>query len=318
MWSWPAKYRQPLEHPTPALPLPLPLHLPLRLPMRHALLALAVVAVWGSNFVIIKVALHTFSPLWLGVLRFTLALLPAAFFLARPAVPWQKLAAYGVLIGAGQFGLLYIAINGHITPGMVSLVVQMQVFFTIGLAMLADGEKLRPCQFVALGLATAGIAVIALHTGGDITLLGLVLVLLAGLSWSGGNQVARSMGRVPMLPMVVWSSAYAVPVLLALALWFEGPARLTQAVTAADAMTWAAVVWQAAGNTLFGYAAWGWLLARHPAATVVPMALLVPVFGMGASSLLLGEALPPWKLAAAALVMGGLAVNLWWPRADQD
>ena len=78
-------------------------------------------------------------------------------------------------------------------------------------------------------------------------------------------------------------------------------------------MTWAAVAWQSWGNSLFGYAAWGWLLARHPAATITPMALLVPVFGMGASTWWLGESLPSWKLLAAALVMGGLAVNLLWP-----
>jgi O-acetylserine/cysteine efflux transporter len=74
------------------------------------------------------------------------------------------------------------------------------------------------------------------------------------------------------------------------------------------------VAWQSWGNTLFGYAAWGWLLARHPAATITPMALLVPVFGMSASALLLAEPLPAWKLIAAALVMAGLAVNLLWPR----
>ena len=79
---------------------------------------------------------------------------------------------------------------------------------------------------------------------------------------------------------------------------------------AADAGVWAAVAWQAVGNALFGYAAWGWLLARHPAATVAPMALLVPVFGMSASALLLAEGLPAWKLVAAALVLAGLALNL--------
>jgi O-acetylserine/cysteine efflux transporter len=47
---------------------------------------------------------------------------------------------------------------------------------------------------------------------------------------------------------------------------------------------------------------------------VPTMALMVPVLGMGASALLLGEPLPMWKLGAAALVMGGLAVNLLWPR----
>ena len=40
----------------------------------------------------------------------------------------------------------------------------------------------------------------------------------------------------------------------------------------------------------------------------------VPVFGMGASALILGEPLPAWKLLAAALVMAGLAINTLWPR----
>ena len=284
------------------------------LPPRHFLLALAVVAVWGTNFVVIKAALNSLPPLLLGVLRFALALLPAMFFIPRPAVPWRKLAAYGVLIGAGQFGLLYLAMNGQIAPGLASLVVQTQVFFTIGLAMLADGEKVRSYQGLALAMAGAGIAVIAANTGGETTLLGLAMVLVAALSWACGNQVARSMGRVQMLGVVVWSSLFALPPLLALSLVFEGPARMAQGLAAADKAVWAAVVWQALGNTLFGYAAWGWLLSRHPAATVAPMALLVPVFGMAASALILAEGLPGWKLVAAALVLAGLALNLFWPQ----
>ena len=67
----------------------------------------------------------------------------------------------------------------------------------------------------------------------------------------------------------------------------------------ADASTWAAVLWQSIGNTLFGFAAWGWLLARHPAATIAPLALLVPVFGIAASHVCFGEPLPAWKLIAA-------------------
>ena len=281
-----------------------------RLPLRHALLALAVVAVWGTNFVVIKAALGTLPPLLLAVLRFALALLPALWWVARPRVGWRPLAAYGVLIGAGQFGLLYMAIDGRISPGLASLVVQTQVFFTIGLAMLADGERVRPYQWLALLLVIAGIAVIASHIGGDITLAGLLMVLGAALAWAGGNQVARRMGRVDMLGVVVWSSAFALPPLLALSLLAEGPQRITQALAAAGPAEWTAVAWQAVGNTLFGYSAWGWLLARHPAATVAPMALLVPVFGMGASAALLGEPLPGWKLLAAALVMAGLALNL--------
>ncbi len=287
--------------------------MPATLPLKHFLLALAVVAVWGSNFVVIKLALGHLPPLLFAALRFSLALFPALFFLPRPKVGWRNVALYGVLIGVGQFGLLYLAINGHISPGIASLVVQTQVFFTIGLSMRMSGERVQGFQWLALLLATAGIATIGLHTDGSTTFWGLALVLGAALSWAGGNIAAKEGKPDNMLAYVVWSSAYAVPPLFLFSYLLEGGEAIATGLRNADAMTWAAVAWQSWGNTLFGYAAWGWLLARHPAATITPMALLVPVFGMGASAWWLGEPLPAWKLVAAALVMGGLAVNLLWP-----
>jgi drug/metabolite transporter (DMT)-like permease len=56
------------------------------------------------------------------------------------------------------------------------------------------------------------------------------------------------------------------------------------------------------------------LLIRRPAATITPLALLVPVFGMASSALSLGEPLPAWKLTAGALVLCGMAVIVLWPR----
>ena len=284
------------------------------LPVRHLLLAVAVVAVWGTNFVVIKLALAQLPPLLLATLRFSFALLPALFFLKRPAVPWRNLATYGLLIGAGQFGLLFIAMNGHISPGLASLVIQTQVFFTIGMAMRSAGERVQPVQWVALLLAAAGLVTIATHTDGSTTPLGLAIVLVAAFCWSCGNMASRRAGRVNMLAYVVWASAFSIPPLLVLSLVIEGPARIGTALADADAVAWGAVLWQSVGNTLFGYAVWGWLLARHPAATITPMALLVPVFGMASSAWWLSEPLPGWKLAAAALVLGGLALNLLWPR----
>ncbi len=283
------------------------------LPWLHVLLAVAVVAVWGTNFVVIRIGLDHLPPLTFAALRFTFALLPAVFFLKKPDVPWRNLAAYGVLIGAGQFGLLYIAMSGFISPGLASLVVQTQVFFTIGLAMWLAKESIRSFQLVALGLAAVGLVVIVAHTDASVTPLGLALVLIAAASWAGGNAFSKAAGKVNMLAYVVWASLFSVPPLLILALVFEGPQAMIQGVRAADTATWAAVLWQSVGNTLFGYAAWGWLLSRHPAAVITPMAMLVPVFGMGASAIWLGESLPPWKLLAAGLVMSGLAINIFWP-----
>lgn len=287
------------------------------LPLRHFLLALAVVAVWGTNFVVIKLALGQMPPLLFATLRFALAVFPAILLLPRPAIPWGNLAAYGLLIGVGQFGLMFVAMNGHISPGLASLVVQTQVFFTIGMAMVLSRERLARLQWIALTLASGGIAVIVAHTDGNTTPLGLVLMLLAALSWAGGNIVSRRAGPINMVAYVVWSSLFAVPPLALLCLATEGWSAIEAGFAHAGWGTWAAVAWQAAGNALFGYAAWGWLLGRYPAATVTPMALLVPVFGMGGSALWLGEDLPPWKLSAAALVLGGLALNLLWPRIYQ-
>lgn len=284
------------------------------LPLRHFMLALAVVAIWGSNFVVIKYALHTLPPMTLAVLRFSFAFVPACFFLPRPRVGWRNLAGYGLFIGVGQFGLLYLAMRSQISPGLASLVVQTQVFFTLLLAVRIRREKVLATQWLGLALAAGGVGLIASHTDGATTPLGVAMVLAAAFSWACANLLTQRAGRIDMLAYVVWSSAFAVPPLAVLALLIDGPQAVAAGLAASDLGTWAAVLWQSVGNTLFGYGVWSWLLARHAAGRIVPMALLVPVFGMGSASLLLGEPLPGWKLAAAALVMSGLAINLFGPQ----
>lgn len=282
------------------------------MPISHLLLALAVVAVWGGNFVVIKFGLAELPPFALATLRFALSALPWALFIRRPATAWWRLAAFGVLLGCGQFGLLFQAMRSDISPGLASLVVQAQVFFTIGMSMLISAERVRGLQAVAALLALAGMGWIGwqgLHGSAEVHLLGLALVLAAALCWAAANLVARGAGRVDTLGFMVWSSLFAVPPLAFISATLEGVAPVWLAVQHASGLAWAAVIWQALGNTLFGYGSWNWLLARHPAATVTPMALLVPVFGFGSSALLLAEPLPGWKLAAAGLVMAGLGLN---------
>ncbi|MCZ8252119.1 MAG: EamA family transporter [Hylemonella sp.] len=282
------------------------------MPLTHLLLALAVVAVWGSNFVVIKFGLTELPPLLLATMRFALSALPWLFFIRRPAVAWRYLVGYGVLMGF-MFGLLFLSMRSDVTPGLASLLMQSQVFMTLLLVAWLQHERMPRIQFAGLSLATTGFALIAwagFTQAHDVTPLGLGLALSGAFCWACANVVSRSIGKVDMLGFMVWSSIFAVPPLLVLSLSFEGVAAITEALPRASLAAWAAMLWQALGNTLFGFGAWGWLLARHPAATITPLALLIPVFGMGSSALILGEPLQAWKLGAAALVMAGLAVSV--------
>ncbi|QWD99392.1 EamA family transporter [Polynucleobacter sp. MG-5-Ahmo-C2] len=282
------------------------------------MLALAIVAVWGTNFVVIKLCLASFPPFLFAALRYTFAFLPLVFFIPRPKVPWSNLCTYGVAIGVGQFGILYFAIDGRISPGLASLVIQTQVFFTIGFAMFFAKERLRLYQVVAVSVAMTGLAIIALHTDANTSFLGLALVVFAGLSWGVANTVSRRAGSINMLSYVVWASVFSLPPLFLISWIFEGGwEHISASLSSAPLGAWAGVLWQSWGNTLFGYAAWAWLLSKHPAAAVAPAPLLVPIFGMGASAYFLSESLPLWKILAAGLVIAGLIVNLFWPSLEK-
>jgi O-acetylserine/cysteine efflux transporter len=285
--------------------------------LSHLLLALAIVAVWGTNFVVIKISLEAFPPFLFAALRYFFALLPIVFFVPRPKVSWRNLCAYGLATGVGQFGVMYFAIDGRISPGLASLVIQTQVFFTISFAMFFAKEGLKRYQVVAVGVAMTGLGIIALHTDASTTFMGLALVVFAGLSWGAANTVSRSAGSINMFSYVVWASAFSIPPLFLISLFFEGGwEHMSSTMASAPLGAWLGVLWQSWGNTLFGYAAWGWLLSKHPAALVAPTPLLVPIFGMGASAYFLSEPLPTWKILAAGLVIAGLVVNLFWPSLE--
>ena len=287
---------------------------------RDSLLALAIVFFWGTNFVVVRWGLGMLPPLFMAAIRFALVLLPAIFFIKKPNVSWGSLALYGISVGTGQFGLLYIAMNGFISPGVASVVMQTQVFFTIAVAAWRTGEKPQANHLLGLLPAIAGLLLILTHHGQDITSTGLALVLGGAVCWAISNQTTREAAHKaaasgePMNPLayIVWASLFSMPGLLLASFLLEGVGRDLHAVLASSWVVWPTLVWQSAANTLFGYTMWAFLLSRYPAATVAPMSLLVPVFGIGASALVLHEPLPAWKIIASLLIMAGLAVNLLW------
>jgi O-acetylserine/cysteine efflux transporter len=283
----------------------------------HLLLALVVVAIWGVNFAIIEIGLREVSPLALGVWRFALAIFPWIFFVKRPEVPMRLVALYGLLIFAMQFGFLFTGMKLGMSAGLSSLILQLQVFFTIGLSVLLLGERPAIWQLGGAVLAFAGVGVVALNVGGDVTLVGLALLVAAAASWGSGNVVSKLISRqaamASMLGLVVWGSLFALPPLAAVALLVDRDAFLASFV-GLDWVSLGSIAYIVYLSTLFCFAAWSTLLGRYPVSTVAPFTLLVPVFGFLGSAVLLGEPLQDWKLAASGLVVAGLCLNLFGPR----
>ena len=281
---------------------------------RDILLALLVVVLWGLSFIAIKLGVGLVPPLLLTALRYVFAALPAVFFIRPPKVKLPLLFAYGISIGVLQFGTVFVAIKLGMPAGLSSLVIQMQAFFTIGLAALFLGERLGRYQTIGAAVALLGIALIAAERLSGAALLPLLLTLAAAVFWGVGNIVTKRAGQIDMLAFVAWSSLVPPLPLLAASLLTEGPAADWAALTHPTWLLVGVVLFMGIGATLVGFGLWSVLLKRYPASTVAPFSLLVPVVGIGASVVLLHESLSPLEAGGCAVIFIGLMINVFGPR----
>ncbi len=284
---------------------------------RDGLLAMLVVVVWGLNFVVIKLGLHNMPPLMLAGLRFLLVAFPALLFVARPKIPLRLLLGYGLTISFGQFAFLFCAINLGMPAGLASLVLQAQAFFTIVLGAFVFGERLQGKQVAGIALAIFGVLVLveASLGGQHVPLVGFMLTLAAAFSWACGNifnkKIMSHQHKPPIMSLVVWSALIPVlPFMLASGI-IDGPQTMAASLVNIDATTVLSLMYLAFVATIVGYGIWGALLGRYETWRVAPLSLLVPVVGMASAALLLGERLNGLQLLGAALIMGGLYINVF-------
>jgi O-acetylserine/cysteine efflux transporter len=289
----------------------------LRLSGRDFAAALAVVVIWGVNFVVMKFALRDFSPFQLGAARFVFAVLPLALFIRPPKIHWKWVVLYGLFQGVGQFGILFIALKVGMNAALASVLLQTQVFFTALFGFLLLKERAsRPLQagmlLAALGLLCFALNYLTPGTGlaGATTVAGFVLTLCSASMWAMSNIVARSVQRnyadYSPVAFVVWSSSVAILPFVGLSLIFDAPA-LRWLWLEARWSSWLAVAYLGWIATILGYSLWTGLLKRHPANKVAPFSLGVPVVGLSTGMLVLGEVITGWQWAGIVLIVAALA-----------
>jgi O-acetylserine/cysteine efflux transporter len=236
-------------------------------------------------------------------------LLPAVFLVKRPAARWQDVALVGAFMSFGQFGLLYLALAAGMPPGLASLVLQAQVLFTVLIATLSLGERPTRRQVVAIGIGAVGLAVVGFGRSATTPLVALLLTLAAALSWAIGNVLSRRIRSASGLSLTVWSAVWVPVPMFLLSLVVDGPDEVGHALTHLPATAIWATFYTAYLASLVGYGTWNLLLGRHPAAAVVPFALLVPVVGMLAAWLVQGETPNLAERVGGVLLLVGVAAT---------
>ena len=279
-----------------------------------AVLAVAVAAVWGFNFIMVKVGLDEIPPLTFCALRFFFASIPAIFFIKKPNTLWRYIIGYGLLTFAIQFSLLFFGMAIGVSPGIAALIVQLQVFFAIFFAYLLANQHMTLSQVLGALVSFSGIIVIGFHRSGNLPGLGFLLIVVGAISWGLGNVISTKFKDINMLALVVWSSFVAFFPLLAVSFLFEQPLLI---ILHPQHLTWTAILalaYVTYVSTHFGYGCWSWLLSQYSMASISPFALLCPVIALLCSALILDESFESWKIVATILVIAGLSLNVFGNR----
>ena len=286
---------------------------------RDYLSALAIVVIWGLNFIFMKFALHDFTPFQMGAARYVFAVFPLILFIKRPTLDLKWLLLYGLFQGVGQFGFLFVGLKLGMTAALASVLMQTQVFFTAIFGFLLLGERPSRSLQIGLFLAASGlicfamnyIAPQAINTSAT-TLFGLIFCVLGASMWSASNIVVRKAQQsltqdtsFDAVAFLVWSSVVPILPFVALTLLFDAESTRWRWL-AAPWSSWVSVAFLGWVATIAAYAMWTALLKRHPANRVAPFSLGVPVVGITAGMVILGEQITQWQWAGIGLVVAAL------------
>lgn len=272
--------------------------------------ALLAVVLWAGNFVAIKLALHWVDPIFLTALRFGLVAL------LLPFVGWPHTIGHRVLLGyalascLGQYLLSTMAIWLGLSAGITALVMQAQVFISIGLARWFLHERLRTTTLVGTLLAFIGLACVLVTGRAHVTVAGFVVCLIAAASWAAAGLMLRSHQEVvDVFQLQTASAALAFPVTLACSFLLETRHYDTALIRAEPIGFVAALFYSTWVSFALAQTLWGRAIQGLGLSIVSPLSMLVPVVGVTLAYLALGERYTLGLMASVALVLVGLAVH---------
>jgi O-acetylserine/cysteine efflux transporter len=266
----------------------------------------AIILIWGVNNVAAKVATNALPPLFVGGLRFALALVFLAWFIRPPFGEWRRLLPIMLLAGPLHFAAVYggFALTSSVSAFVVSL--QLWIPMTALAAWWILGERMRPIAVGGLAIAFVGVAWMTLDPHGGVEPVGIMVGLLGSAFWALATVLVRRTPGVRPLKMQALTALVAAPVLLAASAGLEP--GVPQKVAAAPPLVWAAMAWAGVVSTIGATVLLFWLVQRREAGRVTPYLLLTPLVSCTLGVIFLGDRLSAQLVIGAAATLAGVAL----------
>jgi drug/metabolite transporter (DMT)-like permease len=268
-----------------------------------AMIAFCVLS-WASSYIAIKVAVGSFEPHQVAVLRFVVASIVLAFFLpqAKATIPTRsdvvKLFAYGVT-GIAVYQVLLAAAERGIGAGTASFIIGIAPIFTAIMAAIWLKEDLSPRAWIGLAIAFAGAAMMSagksdgLFLSLEVILL-LVAAVLSAISLTVQKNMLNTMSPLACTIYGVWAGTLLLLPFL--------PEALVRAAAAPSQAVFS-VVYLGVVPAALGYICWSFMLKHTPAGRAAAFLYLVPAAAALQSAVLLGELPTSFEIGGAVLIM---------------
>jgi drug/metabolite transporter (DMT)-like permease len=272
--------------------------------------------VWGSTYLAIRVAVETIPPFLGAGLRFTVAgLLLAAYLVLRGKLDRSGLgrreilasAIVGVLLLLGGNGLVMLA-EQTVPSGLAALIIGSTPLEIVVLRALY-GERISRTTLVSVLLGFVGLGVLVLPhlTEGAGTVAGLLILVVASVSWVIGSFWSPRL-PLPRDPLTATMLQQLLGGLVLTATGFVvgdfGRFEPTH-VSSASAI---ALVYLVVFGSLLAFSAYTWLLHHAPLSTVSTYAYVNPVIAVFLGWAILSEQITPSILVGAAIIVASVAL----------
>lgn len=298
--------------PTQSKPAPggsIPVRPDTRLGTTTLILVTITVLGWASAFPAIRLGLTGFGALELGALRFGIAAVPAAIFLAitRPALPgWRD--AWRFAFGGVVFVALYTALlnlgQRTVPAAAASFIINVNPILTALLAMAFLNERFGLYAWLGTALSFLGVGFIAVGKLSGFEFDSGVLLVLGATFCTAINSIVQKPLFARHKPLTVAAWNIVIGALLLSPMLADGIAQMK--VASADAIF--AAVYLAAIPSFVVYGTWAMVLARMPASRATNMLYAVPPVATLIGWLWLNEVPTTLGLIGGALALGGVVL----------